>query len=81
MDIKGLSQKEQLLIEKLSELDTLCQNVSLELAQSRDNLCKKDKEIQELRREIGRLKEENNMQKELLQTLRKRVEAVLDNLE
>ncbi|MGN1282147.1 MAG: hypothetical protein ACI4UM_09660 [Succinivibrio sp.] len=81
MDSRDLSAKEQLLIDRLQELDALCLDVCSQLEHTKDSLCRKDQEIQTLRREIGRLKEENNLQKELLQTLRNRVEAVLDNLE
>jgi hypothetical protein len=77
---KKLTPKEKLLLEQLDELCALCTQFSDRLLETEKTLNQKNKELESIRREMALLQEENQHQKELLQTWRKRLETALSAL-
>ncbi len=77
---KKLTPKEKLLLEQLDELCALCTQFSDRLLETEKNLNQKNKELESIRREMALLQEENQHQKELLQTWRQRLETALSTL-
>ncbi len=77
---KKLTPKEKLLLEQLDELCALCTQFSDRLSSAEKSIKQKNKEIESLRREMAQLQEENQHQKEILQTWRQRLESTLSTL-
>lgn len=77
---KKLTPKEKLLLEQLDELCALCTQFSERLSDTEKTLNQKNKELETIRREMALLQEENQHQKELLQTWRQRLETALSSL-
>ena len=80
MSNSNLSPKEQLLLQQLQELSTLCERTSQKMILLEHTLSAKDKELTSLRRDMVKLQEENQHQKEVLQTWRQRLESTLSQL-
>ncbi|MDY6469738.1 MAG: hypothetical protein SPK70_01550 [Succinivibrio dextrinosolvens] len=77
---KKLTPKEKVLLEQLDELCALCTRFSDRLLETEKELNQKNKELETIRREMALLQEENNHQKEMLQTWRQRLETALSAL-
>ena len=77
---KKLTPKEKVLLEQLDELCALCTQFSDGLLETEKELNQKNKELETIRREMALLQEENNHQKEMLQTWRQRLETALSSL-
>jgi chromosome segregation ATPase len=77
---RNLSPKEQLLLQQLQELYSLCERTSQKMILLEQTLSAKDKELTSLRRDMVKLQEENQHQKEVLQTWRQRLESTLSQL-
>ncbi len=77
---KKLTPKEKLLLEQLDELCVLCTQFSERLLETEKTLNQKNKELESIRREMAQLQEENQHQKEILQTWRQRLETALTTL-
>ena len=80
MSNSNLSPKEQLLLQQLQELSALCERTSQKMILLEQTLSAKDKELTSLRRDMVKLQEENQHQKEVLQTWRQRLESTLSQL-
>lgn len=80
MNDKKLTPKEKLLLEQLDELCALCTQFSNRLLETENTLKQKNKELESIRREMAQLQEENQHQKEILQTWRQRLESALTSL-
>ncbi|HJI60397.1 MAG TPA: hypothetical protein OIL84_10675 [Succinivibrionaceae bacterium] len=80
MSNSNLSPKEQLLLQQLQELYSLCERTSQKMILLEQTLSAKDKELTSLRRDMVKLQEENQHQKEVLQTWRQRLESTLSQL-
>lgn len=80
MSNSNLSPKEQLLLQQLQELYSLCERTSQKIILLEQTLSAKDKELTSLRRDMVKLQEENQHQKEVLQTWRQRLESTLSQL-
>ena len=80
MSNSNLSPKEQLLLQQLQELSSLCERTSQKMIFLEQTLSAKDKELTSLRRDMVKLQEENHHQKEVLQTWRQRLEFPLSQL-
>ena len=80
MSNSNLSPKEQLLLQQLQELSSLCERTSQKMIFLEQTLSAKDKELTSLRRDMVNLQEENQHQKEVLQTWRQRLEFTLSQL-
>ena len=80
MSNSNLSPKEQLLLQQLQELSSLCESTSQKMILLEQTLSAKDKELTSLRRDMVKLQEENQHQKEVLQTWRQRLESTLSQL-
>ena len=80
MSNSNLSPKEQLLLKQLQELCSLCERTSQKMILLEQTLSAKDKELTSLRRDMVKLQEENQHQKEVLQTWRQRLESTLSQL-
>ena len=80
MSNRNLSPKEQLLLQQLQELSSLCERTSQKMIFLEQTLSAKDKELTSLRRDMVKLQEENQHQKEVLQTWRQRLEFTLSQL-
>ena len=80
MSNSNLSPKEQLLLKQLQELSCLCERTSQKMILLEQTLSAKDKELTSLRRDMVKLQEENQHQKEVLQTWRQRLESTLSQL-
>mgnify|MGYP003397825000 FL=1 len=80
MSNSNLSPKEQLLLQQLQELSSLCERTSQKMIFLEQTLSAKDKELTSLRRDMVKLQEENQHQKEVLQTWRQRLEFTLSQL-
>ena len=80
MSNSNLSPKEQLLLQQLQELSSLCERTSQKMIFLEQTLSAKDKELTSLRRDMVKLQEENQHQKEVLQTWRQRLEFTLRQL-
>ena len=80
MSNSNLSPKEQLLLQQLQELSSLCERTSQMMSLLEQTLSAKDKELTSLRRDMVKLQEENQHQKEVLQTWRQRLESTLSQL-
>lgn len=80
MSNRNLSPKEQLLLQQLQELYSLCERTSQKMILLEQTLSAKDKELTSLRRDMVKLQEENQHQKEVLQTWRQRLESTLSQL-
>ena len=80
MSNSNLSPKEQLLLQQLRELSSLCERTSQKMIFLEQTLSAKDKELTSLRRDMVKLQEENQHQKEVLQTWRQRLESTLSQL-
>lgn len=80
MSNSNLSPKEQLLLQQLQELYSLCERTSQKMILLEQTLSAKDKELTSLRRDMVKLQEENQHQKEVLQTWRQRLESILSQL-
>lgn len=80
MSNSNLSPKEQLLLQQLQELSSLCERTSQKMIFIEQTLSAKDKELTSLRRDMVKLQEENQHQKEVLQTWRQRLEFTLSQL-
>lgn len=80
MSNSNLSPKEQLLLQQLQELYSLCERTSQKMILIEQTLSAKDKELTSLRRDMVKLQEENQHQKEVLQTWRQRLESTLSQL-
>lgn len=80
MSNSNLSPKEQLLLQQLQELSSLCERTSQKMIFLEQTLSAKDKELTSLRRDMVKLQEENQHQKEVLQTWRQRLESTLSQL-
>lgn len=80
MSNSNLSPKEQLLLQQLQELASLCERTSQKMILLEQTLSAKDKELTSLRRDMVKLQEENQHQKEVLQTWRQRLESTLSQL-
>ena len=77
---KKLTPKEKLLLEQLDELCAMCTQYSNRLLETEKTLNQKTKELESIRREMAQLQEENNHQKEILQTWRQRLDSALSSL-
>ena len=80
MSNSNLSPKEQLLLQQLQQLYSLCERTSQKMILLEQTLSAKDKELTSLRRDMVKLQEENQHQKEVLQTWRQRLESTLSQL-
>lgn len=80
MSDSSLSPKEQLLLQQLQELSDLCERTSQKMIFLEQSLSAKDRELKTLKRDIVMLQEENQHQKEVLQTWRQRLESTLSQL-
>ena len=80
MSNSNLSPKEQLLLQQLQELSSLCERTAQKMILLEQTLSAKDKELTSLRRDMVKLQEENQHQKEVLQTWRQRLESTLSQL-
>ena len=80
MSGSSLSPKEQLLLQQLQELSALCERTSQKMIFLEQSLSAKDRELKTLKRDIVMLQEENQHQKEVLQTWRQRLESTLSQL-
>ena len=80
MSNSNLSPKEQLLLQQLQELSSLCERTSQKMILLEQTLSAKDKELTSLRRDMVKLQEENQHQKELIQTWKNRLESAICNL-
>lgn len=80
MSNSNLSPKEQLLLQQLQELYSICERTSQKMILLEQTLSAKDKELTSLRRDMVKLQEENQHQKEVLQTWRQRLESTLSQL-
>ncbi len=80
MSDRKLSPKEQQLLEQLDELFVLCREVTQKLSDAERNLKDRDRALSELRKEVTLLKEENQHQKEVIQTWRQRIASTLSSL-
>ena len=80
MSNSNLSPKEQLLLQQLQELYSLCERTSQKMILLEQTLSAKDKELTSLRRDMVKLQEENQHQKDVLQTWRQRLESTLSQL-
>ena len=80
MSNSNLSPKEQLLLQQLQELSSLSERTSQKMILLEQTLSAKDKELTSLRRDMVKLQEENQHQKEVLQTWRQRLESTLSQL-
>ena len=80
MSNSNLSPKEQLLLQQLQELSSLCERTSHKMILLEQTLSAKDKELTSLRRDMVKLQEENQHQKELIQTWKNRLESAICNL-
>lgn len=80
MSNSDLSPKEQLLLQQLQELASLCERTSQKMILLEQTLSAKDKELTSVRRDMVKLQEENQHQKEVLQTWRQRLESTLSQL-
>ncbi len=80
MTEKKLTPKEKLLLEQLDELCATCAQFSQRVVSAEKTILEKNREIEKIRREVARLQEENQHQKELLQTWRQRLETILNSL-
>lgn len=80
MSNSSLSPKEQLLLQQIQELSALCERTSQKMLLLEQTLSAKDKELVSLRRDVAVLQEENQHQKEVLQTWRQRLESTLSQL-
>ena len=72
-----LALKEQQLLQQLQELSLLCEDVSNRFISCQKELKEKDQELNTIRREMISLKEENQTQREVLQTWKLRLETIL----
>lgn len=72
-----LALKEQQLLQQLQELSLLCEDVSNRFIICQKELKEKDQELNTIRREMISLKEENQTQREVLQTWKQRLETIL----
>ena len=72
-----LALKEQQLLQQLQELSLLCEDVSNRFISWQKELKEKDQELNTIRREMISLKEENQTQREVLQTWKQRLETIL----
>ena len=80
MSNSNLSPKEQLLLQQLQELSSLCERTSQKMIFLEQTLSAKDKELTSLLRDMVKLQEENQHQKELIQTWKNRLESAICNL-
>ena len=80
MSNSNLSPKEQLLLQQLQELYSLLERTPQKIILLEQTLSAKDKELTSLRRDMVKLQEENQHQKEVLQTWRQRLESTLSQL-
>lgn len=80
MSDSSLSPKEQLLLQQMQELSDLCERTSQKMIFLEQSLSAKDRELKTLKRDIVMLQEENQHQKEVLQTWRQRLESTLSQL-
>lgn len=75
-----LSPREEQLLKELRTLTELADRVAQKLSTTEQTLYAREAEANDLRRSMIELKEENQHLKEVLQTWRQRLDAVLNQL-
>ncbi|HAH71151.1 MAG: hypothetical protein MR571_05155 [Succinatimonas sp.] len=76
----SMTPKEQMLIGQLQELLSAAEKTATALRNTREELDDRERETAALRRSMIELKEENQHLREVLQTWRQRLDAVLSQL-
>ncbi|MBO6258235.1 MAG: hypothetical protein J6M93_02715 [Succinivibrio sp.] len=78
--VTTLSPREEQLLKELHTLTELADRVAQKLSTTEQTLYAREAEVNDLRRSMIELKEENQHLKEVLQTWRQRLDAVLNQL-
>lgn len=78
--VTPLSPREEQLLREMNSLSELADRVAQKLSTTEQTLYAREAEANDLRRSMIELKEENQHLKEVLQTWRQRLDAVLNQL-